>query len=432
MRLSQYFIPTLKEKPSDAEISSHVLMLRSGMVRQSASGIYSWLPLGLKVLDNIANIIRKGLDQGGCIQMLMPCIQPLKLWQESERLEVYGKEMLKFPDRHDNMLLFGPTCEELITDIIRKDIKSYKQLPKNFYHIQWKFRDEIRPRFGVMRGREFLMKDGYSFDVDKDSAINTYKNMFVTYLKIFKALGVKTIPVLADSGAIGGNLCHEFQILASTGESTIYYDEKLENIDEKNYDFDYLTSLYAADSEKHDSENCPVDLNQIKSHKAIEVGHIFYFGTKYTQMMNALVQGPDGSMIAPYCGSYGIGVSRLVGAIIEANFDEHGIKWPKEVAPFFINLMNLDGNNELVNNICNEIYCKLQDSGVSVLYDDSGDSAGMKFANADLIGCPWQVIVGKKFINENIIEIKDRGTLQKYSITSDLLVENMIKLFNAK
>jgi prolyl-tRNA synthetase len=418
MRLSQYFIPTLKDKPSEAEIFSHILMLKAGMIRQSCSGIYSWMPLGLKVLNNVSNIVRKELNKIGCIELLMPCLQPFKLWQESGRSDAYGKEKLTFPDRHKNMLVFSPTAEELITDIFRGDIKSYKQLPKNFFHIQWKFRDEIRPRYGVMRGREFLMKDGYSFDIDKESAVETYKKMFIGYLATFKALGLNAIPVLADSGEIGGNLCHEFQILASTGESIIHYDKALEKLDGTE-SFDYITSLYAAAAEKHNEDECVAFKEKLTSSKAIEVGHIFYYGTKYTKPLNALVQGPTGEMIEPHSGCYGIGISRLVGAIIEANHDDRGIKWPKEVTPFALSLINLDIDKENVTNYCDQLYDNLIRHNIDVLYDDTKDSAGSKFANHDLIGNPWQVIVGNKFLKENKIEIKNRHTMEKYTLDMD-------------
>jgi prolyl-tRNA synthetase len=427
MRLSQYFIPTLKEKPSEAEIASHILMLKAGMIRQSCSGIYSWMPLGLKVLNKISDIVRSELSKVGCIELLMPILQPFKLWQESGRSDAYGKEKLTFPDRNENLLVFGPTCEELITDLFRGDIKSYKQLPKNFFHIQWKFRDEIRPRYGVMRGREFLMKDGYSFDVDKESAIATYKKMFLGYLATFKALGLKAIPVLADSGEIGGNLCHEFQILASTGESVIHYDKALENLNGLET-FDYITNLYAAASEKHDEHNEQVLKENIATSKAIEVGHIFYYGTKYTTSMKALVQGADGEMIAPHSGCYGIGVSRLVGAIIEANHDDRGIKWPKEVSPFALSLVNLDVEKENVTNYCDLIYNDLIKHNIDVLYDDTKNSAGSKFANHDLIGNPWQVIVGDKFLRENKVEIKNRYTMERYTIDKENILTHIMEI----
>ncbi|MGI4775918.1 MAG: proline--tRNA ligase, partial [Janthinobacterium lividum] len=335
MFLSKYFLPVLKEKPQGAQIISHTLMLKAGMIRQQASGIYSWLPLGLKVLKNIEHIVRLNMNLVGAIEMLMPCIQSSDLWIESGRFDNYGKEMLKFPDRHGNMLLFGPTNEDMITDIFRHNIKSYKDIPKNLYQIQWKFRDEIRPRFGIMRGREFLMKDAYSFDISKEAAIDTYHKMYIAYMQTFSDIGLSAIPVLADNGPIGGDLSHEFHIIADSGESTIYYDKRFSILSENLADnIEELKSLYAAAEEKHDPSNCQLPSDKLLVSKSIEVGHIFYIGTKYSKIMNAVVNNREGDLVPVEMSSYGIGISRLVGAIVEANNDEKGIIWPEAVAPF--------------------------------------------------------------------------------------------------
>jgi prolyl-tRNA synthetase len=322
MRLSHCFLPTLKENPAEAKIASHRLMLRAGLVRQTGSGLYIWLPLGLRVLKKIENIVREEQDRAGAQEILMPTIQNADLWKESGRYDAYGKEMLRITDRHGKEMLYGPTNEEMVTDLFRNNVQSYKDLPKNLYHIQWKFRDEMRPRYGIMRGREFLMKDNYSFDIDKEAAKISYNKMFVAYLKTFARLGLVAIPVRADTGAIGGELSHEFQILAAEGESTIYYDKAIEDFDLKSLSGDItpetvskLQSLYAMEEEKHDADNCPVNAENLRTAKGVEVGHIFNFGTKYSEIMNAKLSGPDGKMIAVEMGSYGIGVSRLVGAI---------------------------------------------------------------------------------------------------------------------
>ncbi|MDX1580500.1 MAG: proline--tRNA ligase, partial [Alphaproteobacteria bacterium] len=347
MRLSRYFLPTLKETPSEAQIVSHRLMLRAGMVRQSAAGIYSWLPMGFRVLRKIEQIVREEQDRAGAQELLMPTIQSADLWRESGRYDDYGKEMLRITDRHERDLLYGPTNEELITDIFRDNVRSYKDLPLNLYHIQWKFRDEIRPRFGVMRGREFLMKDNYSFDLDQEGARNSYFNMFVAYLRTFARLGLPTVPVRADSGAIGGDLSHEFHILAETGESQVFYDSAFEaySLDQlANADrglAEELADLYAAADEMHKPEACDLPEEKLRHRRGIEVGHIFYFGTKYSEAMRAVVAGPDGEQIPVEMGSYGVGVSRLVGAIIEASHDDRGIIWPEAVAPFKVGLINL-------------------------------------------------------------------------------------------
>lgn len=414
MRLSNYFLPTLKENPIDAKIVSHQLMIRAGMIRQTNSGIYSWLPLGLKVLNKISNIVRDEIDKSGCLEVLMPTIQPAELWLESGRYNDYGKEMLRIKDRHDRDLLYGPTHEEIITDIFRKNINSYKDLPKNLYQIQWKFRDEIRPRFGVMRGREFLMKDGYSFDLDFESAKKSYDLMYATYFKIFKRMGLDAMAVKANTGAIGGDLSHEFHILAETGESEIFYDKKFDELRKaENVDIKAMQKLYTAADEMHDPKNCPISADQVASRRGIEIGHIFYFGDKYSKAMNAKIMGADGKEITPMMGSYGIGVSRLVAAIIEASHDERGIIWPESVAPFQIALINLKNGDENCDKICEEIYQKLQKKNIEVLYDDTKNGAGQKFANADLIGIPTQIVIGPKGIANGIAEVKNRKSGEK-------------------
>lgn len=424
MRLSQYFLPTLKENPIDATIASHQLMIRAGMIRQTASGIYSWLPLGLKVLRNIEYIIADEISKAGGLEILMPTIQPKELWVESGRYDDYGKEMLRIKDRHDRDILYGPTHEEVVTDLFRKNVTSYKDLPKNLFQIHWKFRDEIRPRFGVMRGREFLMKDGYSFDIDDESAKKTYNLMYETYFKIFKRLGLKPIALRADTGAIGGDLSHEFHVLANTGESAIYYDKKFDEIsDGENFDIKEMQKIYAMADEMHDEAKCPVAKDQLVAKRGIEVGHIFNFGQKYSKAMNAAVTNEKGEKVYPNMGSYGIGVSRLVGAIIEASHDANGIIWPKSVAPFQIILINLKTEDENCKKICDEIYKKLSDKKIEVLYDDTKYGAGQKFSVADLIGIPTQVAIGPKGAAAGKLEIKDRATNNKYEIA----IEDLFK-----
>ncbi len=420
MRLSVFFMPTLKETPAEAQIVSHRLMLRAGMIRQSSAGIYSWLPLGFRALKRIEAIVREEMDAAGCQEVLMPTIQPAELWRESGRYEDYGKEMLRIRDRHDRELLYGPTNEEQITDIFRNAVKSYRDLPKNLYHIQWKFRDEVRPRFGVMRGREFLMKDAYSFDVDFAGARRSYNRMFVAYLRTFARMGLQAIPMRADTGPIGGDLSHEFVILAETGESAVYchralveYDVLKEAID---YDADLApiverwTRHYAATDDKHDPNACPVAADELLSARGIEVGHIFYFGTKYSKPMNATVTTATGETVPVEQGSYGIGISRLVGAIIEASHDEAGIIWPDAVAPFAVALINLKPGDEASVAACEDLYAKLRAAGVEVLYDDTAERAGVKFATADLIGLPWRLTVGPRGLAKGVVELKRRAT----------------------
>jgi len=424
MRLSAFFMPTLKNIPAEAQIASHRLMLRSGMVRQSAAGIYSWLPLGWKVLRKIEQIVREEQDAAGAQEMLMPTIQSADIWRESGRYDAYGKEMLRIVDRHDREMLYGPTNEELITQLFRDNVRSYRDLPRILYHIQWKFRDEVRPRFGVMRGREFLMKDSYSFDMDFEGAKRSYEAMFNAYLKTFKRMGLTAIPMQAESGAIGGNLSHEFHILAETGESGVFYDVAFDELAAKDaIDLDALSRLYAVTDEKHDpaAANVPPP-ERLKVARGIEVGHIFYFGTKYSKAMNAVVTGPDGNPLTVEMGSYGIGVSRLVGAIIEAFHDERGIKWPDSVAPFKVGLLNLKSGDSACDTVCADIYDRLSGKGVEVLYDDRDERAGVKFADMDLIGLPWQLVVGPKGLASGVVELKSRrtGERQELSVESAL------------
>jgi prolyl-tRNA synthetase len=425
MKLSQYFIPTLKETPAEAQIASHRLMLRAGLVNQETSGIYTWLPLGLKVLENIQKIVCEEQERIGCHKVLMPTIQPAELWKKSGRYEAYGKEMLRITDRHDREMLYGPTNEEVITDVVAQYVKSYRALPLVLYQIQWKFRDEIRPRFGVMRGREFLMKDAYSFDLTADSATETYKKMFQAYMRTFNRMGLTAIPVRADTGAIGGNLSHEFQIVAPTGESTIYYDAQFDDLTPEQMTFDVASNLYAAADEMHKPEECPVAKDQLKEARGIEIGHIFYFGTKYSEPLGAKVSTPDGKIIPLEMGSYGIGVSRLVGAIIEASHDDKGIIWPDAVAPFKVGLINLKAGDAKADTLAEGLYTQLKAAGIEVLYDDRDERAGTKFADMDLIGLPWQVVVGNKTIDTGIVEVKYRKTGEKQDIALDKVIELM-------
>jgi prolyl-tRNA synthetase len=429
MRLSAYFLPTLKETPAEAQIASHRLMLRAGMVRQSAAGIYSWLPLGLRVLDKVADIVRDEQNKAGAQEMLMPTIQPAELWKESGRYDDYGKEMLRIKDRHEREMLYGPTNEELITALFRDSVKSYKALPQILYHIQWKFRDEVRPRFGVMRGREFLMKDGYSFDIDAAAARRSYNRMFISYMRTFARMGLKAIPMKADTGPIGGDLSHEFHILAETGESEVFVHKDFIGMDWSHRQVDYdsnlqplvdeLTSKYAVTDEKRDLVAEKALGDHLVSARGIEVGHIFYFGTKYSKAMNAVVAGPVGD--APVeMGSYGIGVSRLVGALIEANHDEAGIKWPEPVAPFRIGLINLKKGDSACDEACEKLYRAF---GSEVLYDDREERAGVKFADMDLIGLPWQIVVGPKGLAAGVVEVKNRASGEKSEMTLDAALQ---------
>ena len=424
MRLSKYFLPVSKEAPSDAAIASHQLMLRTGMVRQNGAGIYTWLPLGLRVLKKIEQIVREEMNRAGAVEMLMPTLQQADLWRESGRYEAYGKEMLRITDRHDRDMLYGPTNEELVTDVFRSYVKSYKQLPLNLYHQQWKFRDEIRPRFGVMRGREFMMKDAYSFDLTPEDARHSYNRMFCAYLNTFSRLGLTGVPMRADTGPIGGELSHEFIILAETGESAVFCDKTLLDMPAPGLDLDFTSDLtaevekrtqyYAATEEMHD-EAAFAELPEDRkvSARGIEVGHIFYFGTKYSEPMNAVVQGPDGQMVPVEMGSYGIGVSRLVGGIIEACHDENGIVWPESVAPFQVGIINMRVGDEACDTACEQAYQALELAGIDALYDDTEDRAGGKFARMDLIGLPWQIVIGPRGLKNGVVEVKNRKTGEK-------------------
>jgi prolyl-tRNA synthetase len=427
MRLSRYFLPVLKEAPAEAEIVSHRLMLRAGMIQQLAAGIYNWLPLGFRVLKKIEQIVREEMDRAGAIEILMPTIQPADLWIESGRYDAYGPEMLRILDRHERKMLYGPTNEENVTDIFRRHVKSYRQLPLNLYHIQWKFRDEIRPRFGVMRGREFLMKDAYSFDLDAEGARRSYRAMFLAYLRAFRRMGLTAIPMQAESGPIGGNMSHEFQILAQTGESHVFYDRAFEEIDFAAPDLDVgrLESLYAATDDKHDPERCPVPPERLRTGRGIEVGHIFYFGTKYSKPMGATVTAPDGREVEVEMGSYGIGVSRLVGAIIEAHHDEHGIVWPRSVAPFQVGLVNLRPDDPACTAMADDLYARLQAARIEVLYDDRDERAGVKFATMDLIGLPFQVTVGPRGAKEGKAELKERRTGARTELAPEALLPRL-------
>ena len=432
MRLSQYFLPTLKENPAEAEIVSHRLMLRAGMIRQSSAGIYSWLPMGLRVLRNIEQIVREEQNAIGCQEILMPTIQPADLWRESGRYDDYGPEMLRIKDRHERDMLYGPTNEEQITEIFAASARSYRDLPKLMYHIQWKFRDEVRPRFGVMRGREFMMKDAYSFDLDAESARQSYNKMFVSYLRTYERMGLTAIPMAADTGPIGGDMSHEFLILADTGESEIachkdFLDRKLSDTD---IDFesdlqpivDSYTSQYAATDEKREADVEAALGDDLVTARGIEVGHIFYFGTKYSKPLGARVTDADGQEVHVEMGSYGIGVSRLAGAIIEASHDDDGIIWPDNVAPFKAGLINLKTGDAACNAACDSAYNDLREKGEEILYDDREARTGAKFADMDLIGVPWQLIIGPRGLKSGVVEMKHRasGERQELSLESAL------------
>lgn len=421
MKLSAYFLPTLREDPSEATVVSHRYMLRTGMIYQTTAGIYSWLPLGFRVLKKIEQIVREEQDAAGAHEILMPTIQPLELWAEGGRPDAMGKETLRMKDRHDREMLYAPTAEEVVVDVFRKHVFSYKDLPQMLYQIQWKFRDEIRPRFGVMRGREFYMKDCYSFDIDEESARKSYEKMFQAYLKTFNRMGLVAVPVKADTGAIGGSLSHEFQILAETGESQIFYDKKLDGLRKSGVDIpvEQLMSIYAAADEMHDPNNCPVAAEDLHTARGIEVGHVFYLGQKYSEPMKARVADKDGNQVTVYMGCYGIGVSRLVAAVIEASHDENGIIWPESVTPFHVGLINLRNGDEQCDAVAEGIYRELEQAKIEVLYDDRNERAGVKFADMDLIGLPWQVIVGPKGIASGVVELKNRRTDARQEVSID-------------
>ncbi|WP_172123311.1 MULTISPECIES: proline--tRNA ligase [unclassified Devosia] len=440
MRLSRYFLPVLRDVPKEAEIVSHRLMLRAGMIRQQASGLYSWLPFGYKALMKVQRIIEEEQNRSGAVELLMPTIQSADLWRESGRYDAYGKEMLRIQDRHEREFLYGPTNEEMITDIFRAYVKSYKDLPLNLYHIQWKFRDEVRPRFGTMRSREFLMKDAYSFDLTKEDAVRAYQRMFVAYLRTYARMGLTAIPMRADTGPIGGDLSHEFIILAETGESQVFCHRDLldKPIPAKDTDFrgdlnpivDDWTSLYAATEEMVDMGDYEAQVPEDKriSARGIEVGHIFYFGTKYSEPMKASVTGPDGKETIVHMGSYGIGLTRLLPAIIEASHDDAGIIWPVSVAPFEAVLINLKAGDAACDAACDALYGELQAAGLDMLYDDRDQPAGGKFATADLVGIPYQIILGPRGLKSGEAEIKHRKTGERETLPIAAAVERLRSL----
>jgi prolyl-tRNA synthetase len=420
----------LKESPADAQIVSHKLMLRAGLVRQTAAGIYAWLPLGLRVLQKIEQIVREEQDRSGAQELLMPTMQSAELWRESGRYDAYGPEMLRIKDRHDREMLFGPTNEEMITALFRDDAKSYRDLPRMLYHIQWKFRDEVRPRFGVMRGREFLMKDAYSFDLDEAGARISYYKQMLAYLRTFQRMGIQAVPMKAASGPIGGDLSHEFIVLAPTGESEVFYDSAYDSFDWSQSDlgyadevglrglFDRVNSTYAATDETHDVAKWElVPEGERRTGRGIEVGHIFYFGDKYSSAMNFTVSGPDGRPVIPMMGSYGIGVSRLVGAIIEASHDDAGIIWPESVAPWNLGIVTMRGDDQPSVAAAEELYSKLQAAGIETLYDDRDERGGVKLSSMDLMGLPWQLIVGPRGIANGTVELKQRATGEREELS---------------
>ena len=438
MRVSRSFLPVLKESPSDAQIVSHKLMLQAGLVRQTAAGIYAWLPVGWRVLQKIAQIVREEQDKAGAVELLMPTLQSADLWRQSGRYDAYGPEMLRIRDRHDRDMLYGPTNEEMITDIFKGDVKSYRDLPRTLYHIQWKFRDEVRPRFGVMRGREFLMKDAYSFDLDESGARQSYYTQMLAYLRTFQRLGIQAVPMKAASGPIGGDLSHEFIVLAPTGESEVFYDAAFEEFDWAQSDlrygdsgglqklFEQVSATYSATDETHDKDRwSKVPEDRRRTGRGIEVGHIFYFGTKYSQAMGLKVSGQDGSMVTPEMGSYGIGVSRLVGAIIEASHDDKGIVWPEAVAPWKVGLVTMRGDDEASIKAAEDIYARLTGAGVEVLYDDRDERGGVKLGSMDLMGLPWQLIIGPRGLANGVVELKNRKTGDKEELSIDAAIQRL-------
>ncbi|HAB38739.1 MAG TPA: proline--tRNA ligase [Rhodobacteraceae bacterium] len=442
MRFSRYFLPVLKENPSEAQIVSHRLMLRAGMIKQASAGIYSWLPLGFKVLRKIENIVHEEQQRAGHMPMLMPTIQSADLWRESGRYDAFGAEMLRIKDRHDRDMLFTPTAEELITDIFRTHVGSYKDLPLTVYQIQWKFRDEIRPRFGVMRGREFYMKDGYNFDLNKADALHAYNRHLVSYLRTYERMGLKAIPMRADSGAMGGDNTHEFLVLAETGESEVFYDNSVialtfgdreidyDNVEQCAGVLDEFTNLYARTDETHDEALfAAVPEERRRVARGIEVGQIFYFGTKYSEALNAVVQGPDGKLSPVHMGSHGIGVSRLLGAIIEANHDDKGIIWPEGVTPFHCGIINLKQGDEEADAACDAIYNSMTALGLEPLYDDRKERAGGKFATMDLIGIPWRITIGPRGLKNGIVELTSRRTGESEELSPESAVQKVISIY---
>ena len=432
MKLSQFFLPLLKEDPKEASIVSHRLMLRAGMIRQLVGGIYSWLPLGLRVLRKVENIVREEMNKAGAQELLLPCIQPVELWKKSGRFgttDDLSTQMLKITDRAENALTFAPTAEEVICDVFAHNVYSYKELPKNLYQIHWKFRDEIRPRFGVMRSREFLMKDAYSFHLTKESALSSYKDMMVAYLNAFTRMGLVAVPVKANTGAIGGDYSHEFHVLAETGESKIFYEtDVIDYLKSGDITLDGLAKFYANEEEKHDPKACPVAADKLQEKRGIEIGHIFYLGQKYSKLLDVKVQDKDGKYINPEMGTYGIGVSRLVGAIIEANHDEKGVIWPDNVAPFFIGIINLKSGDSKCDSVAEDLY-KTFSSHTDVLYDDTDDSVGMKFAKMELIGTPWTITVGPRGLQEGKVELKNRLSGDKMELSVESVKHKLMQNF---
>jgi prolyl-tRNA synthetase len=444
MRMSRYFLPVLKENPAEAQIVSHRLMLRAGMIKQSSAGIYSWLPLGFKVLRKIENIVHEEQQRAGHMPMLMPTIQSADLWRESGRYDDYGEEMLRMKDRHDRDMLFTPTAEEMITDIFRAHVSSYKDMPLTMYQIQWKFRDEVRPRFGVMRGREFYMKDGYNFDLTKEDALHAYNRHLVSYLRTYERMGLQAIPMRADSGPIGGDDTHEFLVLAETGESEVFYDSAVTDLTFGDRDIDYddvaqcagvmeeFTTKYARTDETHDEALFnEVPQERRKTARGIEVGQIFYFGTKYSEAMKATVQGPDGKPVPVHMGSHGIGVSRLLGAIIEASHDDKGIIWPEGVTPYHCGIVNLKQGDEEADAACEALYKSLTAAGLEPLYDDRKERAGGKFATMDLIGLPWRITVGPRGLKNGVVELTSRRTGESEEMAPELAIQKVAEIYAA-
>jgi prolyl-tRNA synthetase len=442
MRLTRYFLPVLKETPAEAQIVSHRYMLRAGMIKQQTAGIYSWLPLGYKVLKRIEQIVHEEQIRAGHIPLLMPTLQPADLWRESGRYDAYGEEMLRVTDRHKREMVYGPTNEEMITDIFRAHVESYKQLPLTLYHIQWKFRDEVRPRFGVMRGREFLMKDGYNFDVDKEGALHAYNRHMVSYLRTYERMGLTAIPMRADSGPIGGDDTHEFLVLASTGESEVFYDSAVTDLRLGQREIDYadraavkavcdeFTSAYARTDETHDAalfDAIPEERRKVA--RGIEVGQIFYFGTQYSDPMKANVVNDKGERVPVHMGSHGIGVSRLLGAIIEASHDDKGIIWPEGVTPFHCGIVNLKQGDGAADAACESLYAALTKAGLEPLYDDRDERAGAKFATMDLIGLPWRITVGPRGLANGVVELTSRRTGVSEELTPEAAVAKVVGIY---
>jgi len=442
MRLSRYFLPVLKEDPKEAQIVSPRLMLRAGMIKQQTAGIYSWLPLGFKVLRRIEQIVHEEQARAGHIPMLMPTLQPADLWRESGRYDDYGEEMLRIKDRNKRDLLYGPTNEEMITDIFRSHVGSYKDLPLTLYHIQWKFRDEIRPRFGVMRGREFLMKDGYNFDLTMEDALHAYNRHLVSYMRSYERMGLQAIPMRADGGPIGGDYTHEFLVLAETGESEVFYDSQITDLTFGDRQIDYdsveecqavleeFPSRYARTDETHDEAvYAQVPEERRRTARGIEVGQIFYFGTKYSEPMGAMVRNSEGAQVPVHMGSHGIGVSRLLGAIIEANHDDKGIIWPEGVTPFHVGIVNLKQGDNSTDAACDAIYAELQARGLDPLYDDRDERAGAKFASMDLIGLPWRITVGPRGLTSNKVELTSRRTGQTEEVSPQEAIARIAQIY---